>query len=127
MRAAGVHHLALKSRDPEALAHFYVRVLGLTEERRHHDQKGLRSIWLDVGGTLLMLERAETEGPRPEYDLDPPGIHLMALRISIHERDAWRGHLHEHRVPILRETAYTLYIADPEGNRVGLSFWPEAL
>jgi glyoxylase I family protein len=117
-----IHHLALKAKDPEAVARFYVSMLGLVEERRHQDEKGLRSIWLDLDDSILMIERSDRGGEHPAYDDDPPGIHLVALAIDPSEAPAWRA-----RLSVIKETAYTLYVADPEGNRIALSSYPEPL
>ena len=126
MRVNGIHHLALKARDPERVAAFYRDVLGLVPKDRHEDARGLRSVWLDTGAAILMVERAEDDAQPPiEFDVDSPGFHLLALRISASERDAWRARLTEAGHPIKSETAFTLYVADPEGNRVGLSSWPK--
>jgi catechol 2,3-dioxygenase-like lactoylglutathione lyase family enzyme len=116
-----LHHLAIKSKDPEELARFY-RALGLEELRRHDDDRGLRSIWLALGDAILMIERSTTGGPNVAFESDPPGLHLLAFAIEPHEAPAWRA-----RLPIVRETEYTLYFADPEGNRVALSSHPEPL
>lgn len=127
-----LHHLALKARDPERVAAFYRDVLGLSEHRRHHDARGLRSIWLDLEPGVLMVERADAEGPgadaRP-FAEDPPGWHLLALALPRGERAAWRRRLDEAGVRVEHETEYTLYVRDPEGHRVGLSEldWAETL
>ena len=53
------------------------------------------------------------------------GIHLVALAIERGTRDAWEAHLTAAGHPIVHHTDYTLYVRDPEGNRVGLSHWPD--
>lgn len=117
-----LHHVALKARDPDALARFYREVVGLPEQTRHRDERGLRSVWLELEPGILMIERAEQTGPAPLFDEDPPGLHLLALRIRPDEAKSWRE-----QVRVLRESAYTLYVTDPEGNRLALSSWPEPL
>ena len=47
-------------------------------------------------------------------------------RSSAATRDAWEAHLTAAGHPIVHRTDYTLYVRDPEGNRVGLSHWPDA-
>ena len=57
-RSLPLHHLALGTTEVEGLARFYREVFGLEETARQLDAKGgLRSIWLDLGGALLMIER----------------------------------------------------------------------
>lgn len=122
MGAVRLHHVALKAKDPEALARFYREVVGLSEQTRHHDDRGLRSVWLRLEPGILMIERAGAAGIDTPYDSDPPGFHLLALHIPSDEANAWRAKLR-----VLRESAHTLYAADPEGNRIALSSWPEPL
>ena len=116
-----IHHIAIKSKDPDRLASFYSGELGLPEQKRHQDEQGLRSVWLTLGDAILMIERA-SDGDPPPYDRDPPGLHLLALTIDPATAPAWRA-----KLPIRSETAYTLYFADPEGNRLALSSYPEPL
>jgi hypothetical protein len=49
----------------------------------------------------------------------------VALGIARGERAAWERRLSDAGVPVEYRTAFTLYVRDPEGNRVGLSHWPE--
>lgn len=139
MELGGIHHLALKTSKVEALAAFYTDVLGLAEVRRFTNDRGVRSLWLDVGrGGILMIERSDaacagtagplsdgTGDPKARFTHDPPGLHLVALAMRAEDRAAWRGHLEAKGAVIVHETAYTLYVLDPDGNRVGLSSYPE--
>lgn len=125
MQVLGVHHLAIKAEDVSRVAAFYRDVLGLPEQTRHHDGRGLRSIWLTAGEAILMIERSGTPGgARAAFEEDPAGLHLLALRIPAEAREAWRERLAAAGAPVRKETQHTLYTADPEGNRVGLSSWP---
>lgn len=119
MIAAGLHHIAVLVENLERAAAFYENVLGLPVLERHDG--GARSIWLKAGEAILMLERAE-RGPR--RGPQAPGWHLIALRIDAAERERVEAHLGAHGVDIVDRTDYTLYIEDPEGNRVGLSHYP---
>lgn len=103
----------MRTLDLPRLESFYAGLLGLRIVRRD-ETRG--SVWLDAGGTVLMLERAEAGEPRvpPEskellaFALDDPGA-----------RDAWRS-----RVSVEAETEHTLYFRDPDGRRVALSTYP---
>ncbi len=122
-----LHHVAVKTTRVEVLATFYRDVLGLTERTRHEDDAGLRSVWLDAPPTILMIERSEA-GPRedaPDFSADPPGLHLLAFTIGAETHGAWRDHLAAHDVPIVHSSRYTLYVTDPDGNRIGLSSHPD--
>jgi glyoxylase I family protein len=121
----GLHHIAVKVADLARAEAFYVGVLGLAVLRRwpssnvHQD----RAVWLDLGGgAFLALERSEGGPEKPE---DAAGIHLMALHIRREQRAVWAAKLSQAGYPIYHQTDYTLYVRDPEGNRIGLSHWPE--
>ena len=120
MEIHGVHHLAIKAEDVERTARFYTDVLGLTAQRRNEDPRGLRSIWVTCGETILMIERATGARSAPVFHADPPALHLLALTISASDRGAWRERLETTGHPVVHETEFTLYTQDPEGNRVGL-------
>jgi catechol-2,3-dioxygenase len=115
--AGGIHHVALKVRDLASCERFYCHELGLPVLER----KGEGAVWLDAGaGAILMLEQG-IGGPDSAPLSDPSaGLHLLAFRIPASERAAWAA-----RLPICGATEYTLYVRDPEGNRIGLSHYPE--
>ena len=120
------HHLAVRVRDLEGCERFYREVLGLPVLRRWPDGSGRdRSVWLGVEGGFLALERTGAgPEPRPFRDVRA-GVHLVALRIPAAERTAWEARLAAHRVPVAHRTRWTLYLQDPEGNRIGLSHHPD--
>ena len=124
---SAVHHLAVKVRDLDRAEAFYAGVLQLTITRRHDDERGRpRSIWFGLGGTtFLAVERAE-RGEPVRFD-DAPGWHCIALAIPLEEREAWRARLAEKGFPVEHETAYTLYVRDPEGAVVALSHHPVSI
>jgi catechol 2,3-dioxygenase-like lactoylglutathione lyase family enzyme len=127
MHTLGFHHLAVQVRDVERAARFYRDVLGLPERARYLREDGsLRSVWVDVpGGGFLALEVTEEE-PGPSPFKDPrPGWFLLSLRIRPEERADVEAHLARHGVEVVHRSRWTLYVRDPEGNRVGLSHHPE--
>lgn len=122
------HHLAIQVVDLSAVERFYVDVLGLSVERRWPaaDGQGERSVWVATGeGGFLALERVA--GPVPPDDPQRAGPFLVALGIRRADRAAWIERLARAGVAVERTSAYTVYVRDPEGNRVGLSHWPEAI
>ena len=127
MRPSHIHHIAVKVADLARAESFYVELLGLPVLRRWPmpDGKGERSLWLDLGaGAFLALERANgIESAKAE---DSPGIHMVALSISRGEREPWIAKLTQAGCSVYQQTDYTIYVRDPEGNRIGLSHWPEA-
>jgi glyoxylase I family protein len=127
--ALALHHLAVVVGDLDRAEAFYAQVLGLCAVRRWDDAQGrARSVWMGLGGgAFLALEKAgestRGSGARGDADQDP-GWHCVALAIAPEERGAWRGRLAAAGVRIERESPYTLYLRDPDGNLLGLSHYP---
>ena len=117
---APIHHVALQVIDLPRAEAFYHGALALPVVTRHADAQGqLRSVWLDLGhGTILMLEKAST----PHHV--GAGWHLVALTIEPGARTAVEAALAKRQVPITGRTDYSLYVEDPEGNRVAFSHYP---
>ncbi|MBN2195689.1 MAG: VOC family protein [Polyangiaceae bacterium] len=123
-RALELHHLALGAADVERVAAFYREVFRLHERTRYHTEAGLlRSIWLDLGNVILMIERS-AEAPR-RVDGVGRGPFLLAFRIEAAERDAWEARMAAAGAAIEARTLHTSYARDPEGNRVAVSAFPE--
>ena len=119
-----LHHVALGARNVAAVAAFYRDLLGLGEIRRQAGEGGeLRSIWLDLGGAILMIEHAD-EPSRP-VDGVSAGPFLIALRVTPGERRALEAELDRHGHAVESRTRYSSYLRDPEGNRVAISHYPE--
>jgi len=119
-----LHHVALGSGNVEQLAAFYRTVFVLPELTRHLDANGsLRSIWLDLGGTILMIEHTD-ETPRPVNGVGA-GLFLLAFRVSIAERSAIEQRLTASGLPIENRTAFTSYSRDVDGNRIAFSHYPQ--
>ena len=115
-----LHHLALGARDVERVATFYRELLGLREVIRHLESSGrLRSVWLDLGGPVLMIER--TEEPARQVQGVGAGPFLLALAAEPAERVALESSLAASGFPVESRTEHTIYVRDPEGNRVALS------
>lgn len=122
--SAGLHHLAIGSIDVERLAEFYRNVFQLPERARHLDERGeLRSIWLDLGGSLLMLERTLSTAP-PVKGVGA-GLFLLALRVSPAERARLERELESRGHEIEARTPFTSYTRDVDGNRVAFSHYPD--
>ncbi len=126
-RPTGVHHVALFVRELGVMETFYRDVLTLPVMRRWSEDRGVRSVWLDAGGgTFLALERAPEQAGEPDAGAaERPGFGVVALRIRTVDRVRWLDRLAAAGFAVYDRTPYTIYVRDPEGNRVGLSHWPE--
>jgi len=120
------HHVAVQCVDLGRQERFYREVLGLAVVRRWPlEGGGDRSVWLGVGDGFLALERATQTAPPSPWRDGRAGLHLVALRIGPGERGQWEERLARLAVPVVHRTRWTLYVRDPEGNRIGLSHHPE--
>jgi glyoxylase I family protein len=114
--ALPLHHLALRTRQVEALAGFYKGVLGLEEVRADSP----RSVWLGLAdGAVLMIEARG----RDEPDVPTGSLELFAFRVSETRKLEIRTAAVRHGC-FDGETAYTIYLRDPDGRRVGASTHP---
>jgi catechol 2,3-dioxygenase-like lactoylglutathione lyase family enzyme len=136
----GHHHLAIQVKDLAAAERFYVEVLGLAVVKRwpREDGPGERSLWLSAGSPpgaqapgewnaengFLALEACDQEQPPRPFRDPQGGLHLLALRILASDRAAWEAKLASLQIEIVHRTRWTLYVRDPEGNRLGLSHFP---
>ena len=118
-----LHHLALGTRDVARLARFYTDVLGLPEVTRHlHLDGSLRSVWLDLGGSLLMIEPT-SEPPRMVVGVGA-GPFLIAVAVSADERAGFEARVETFGAVIEARSEFTSYARDPDGNRIALSAYP---
>ena len=126
----GFHHLAIQVADLPRAERFYAGVLGLSVLRRwprEDGRPGDRSVWLSTGegGQFIALEACEGARPAPPFRDPAAGLHLVALRISAPERAAWEKLLQDAGIEIVHRSRWTIYFQDPEGNRIGLSHYPD--
>jgi catechol 2,3-dioxygenase-like lactoylglutathione lyase family enzyme len=111
---SSIHHLAIRVSDCLASSGFYARVFGAVEIRRVEDNGHLRAVWLRTGGTVLMLERVlRGSGPRVGSG------HVLVF--ATEDLAAAENRLQTLGIAVTDRTAATLYFADPDGHRAGLT------
>ncbi len=113
-----VHHIAFRTEHLERLEHFYVAALGLPVIRRESGK-----IWFDASGCLVMLETKTSEEPA----IAEGSNELVAFAVEPDRAAEIRARLARAGVVIESATAYTLYVRDPDGRRIGLSSYPVEL
>ena len=111
-----IHHLALRTADLPRLERFYVDVFGLRVVRRD----GERSVWLEAGGAIVMIERRGDGEPA----IDSRSLELTCFAIAPDEHHAALRRLETAGAVVEGRTAYSIYFRDPDGRRVGVSSFP---
>ena len=116
-----LHHVALQVTDLEVARAFYVDVLGfvVTREQPH-------SLWLDAGGSIVMLELCAGPIVVDTWAADRAGPHVVAFAITASERASWLQRLQAAGVVVDHASGFSIYFRDPFGARLALSHWPEA-
>lgn len=111
-----IHHLALRVASVERALSFYEGVLGLAVRRRDGEAGSLRAAWVQAGDAVIMLERSlKGRGP------DTGSAHVLCF--EVHALGDWERRFAAAGVAIDDRTPYTLYVADPDGHRVGVSVY----
>ena len=118
----GLRHLALFVRAFEETKRFYVDVLGFRVEW----EPDADNTYLTSGSDNLALHRATGPGSVRETTLD----HFGLLVRSADDVDAWatylagRGVTLSHAPRTHRDGARSLYLEDPDGNRIQIIHHP---
>jgi catechol 2,3-dioxygenase-like lactoylglutathione lyase family enzyme len=125
----GLHHLALNVRDLSLMKRFYVEVLGFRVEW----EPDAENVYLTSGSDNLALHQVQTpdagrhsRDEASDQSLDHLGL-VVPARADV---DAWTVYLGERGVTLEgpprthRDGARSLYIRDPEGNRVQIIYHP---
>lgn len=118
----GLRHVALCVRAFEDTKRFYVEVLGFRVEW----EPDADTAYLTSGSDNLALHRAPAASKARARTLDHLGIVVCAAA----DVDAWARHLEARGVALAsrprthRDGARSLYIHDPDGNRVQIMHHP---
>ncbi len=125
LKVAEIDHVVLRCRDIERALAFYVRILGMTEERRI-EQLGL--IQLRAGRSMVDLIAART--PRSE---DALNVDHVCLGIETGDLNSVAAQLRAEGVEVMgdpvdrygaRGVGKSIYVRDPEGNVIELKQMP---
>lgn len=111
-----LHHLAFRSGDVPRLVAFYTGIFGFPTQKPFDG----RSAWLAIGDGVLMLEAAL----RGEPEIPRESLECAVFATDVAGRDAFRASCIKNAIPLDGETAFTTYIRDPDGRRVGVSHYP---
>lgn len=126
MNVLGFHHVAIQVHDVARVAAFYVELLQLPELKRfHRDDGSLRSIWVGTSSQPGSERGFIAIEGNPSQGTGALGYSMVALRIDASQRQAIAAELKRKGLVIEKETGWTLYVRDPEGNLVGLSHHPD--
>ncbi|MDF3819616.1 VOC family protein [Leptospira sp. 96542] len=110
-----IHHIAIGSPSPKDLAKFYESIPGLRKIQEHRTETGdLRSVWFESGKSILMLELGKSQGPK-----------ALIFDWNLNEKQEWAVFFAN--IPIFERTKFTIYFLDPEGNKLGVSHYPNPL
>lgn len=109
-----IHHIAIGTENPKVLGDFYQKIPGCTFLSEHRLDSGeIRSLWLQWGDLILMIELGKKEAPKA----------LVFGIPSETQKREWKAFLKT--VTITNKTDFTLYFKDPEDNQLGLSTYPK--
>ncbi|MBM9547600.1 VOC family protein [Leptospira sp. 201903074] len=110
-----IHHIAIGTPHPTHLAKFYLKIPGAKKIQEFYYESGeVRSVWIGFGSVILMLEEGEKKSPR-----------ALVFSFSEKDRAEWIQFLSQ--VKIQKQTDYTAYFWDSDGNLLGVSQYPEKL
>jgi glyoxylase I family protein len=126
LKVAELDHVVLRCRNLEQALDFYIRILGLTEERRIA-QIGL--VQLRAGRSMVDLVPAKAGRTEEALNLDH-----FCLGVEVHDLNAAAVYLRARGVEVMGEPAdrygargmgKSIYVRDPEGNIIELKQIPE--
>lgn len=125
LKVAELDHVVLRCRDIDRALDFYIRVLGLKEERRI-DQIGL--VQMRAGASMIDLIRVDEARAQQGLNVDHVCLGIEAKDIA-----ATAAYLRENGVEVMGDPAdrygargvgKSIYVKDPEGNVLELKQMP---
>lgn len=125
MRVQALGHVVLKVRDLDRSQAFFHGVLGLPVVA-HARIRNKPMAFFSIAGNHHDLALMESDADAPSAPQNSPGLAHVAFKIGsgLDELRAARSHLQEHGVAIDavvdHKVSQSLYIRDPDGNRIEL-------
>ncbi len=122
----GLRHLALRVREFEAMKRFYVDVLGFGVEWEPDGD----NVYLSSGSDNLALHRSPAAADAAESGAGGALDHLGLIVRRRNDVDAWAEYLTGWGIALdalprtHRDGARSLYVSDPDGNRVQIIHHP---
>ncbi|MDP2342309.1 MAG: VOC family protein [Deltaproteobacteria bacterium] len=114
-----LHHVAIQVLDLEVARAFYVDVLGLEVVRTQE-----HALWLQAGDAIVMLEKSAGSVDDGGWQAAAPGPFCVAFAVDPAGRARLKERLSRAGVVVDHESAFTTYVRDPFGARLGFSHYP---
>ena len=122
-----IEHIAIYAHDPEALARWYEKHVGLRVVRRLEKEGRPPIYFLASEGSGAEIEILPTERPRVDRDLTSPGFSHVGFVVEGFEQARRRLAAAKIRLHGVRETSNGWrigYFEDPEGNAIEIVHRP---
>jgi catechol-2,3-dioxygenase len=117
---ARLHHLALGAKDVVNLANFYAQAFELSVLQTHlHEDRRIRSVWLDLSPGVLMIEHTEDE--QRSVQGVGSGFFLIAFQVFETEKEACSQRIVTAGGKIDGRSEHSIYARDLENNRIAIS------
>ena len=113
-----IHHVAMKVSNVKQAAMFYQEFVGLPFISYQYRNEELYSAWLKFDGAILMLEKANSP-VQPDQNNN-----VLALKVDVSNRVKLLQKCFEHNIVIEKESEYSFYFSDPDGNNLAFSHYP---
>lgn len=124
MHIQSIDHVALKVRDVELSARWYAEVLGF--QRRLQDRIGDVPALMYCGKTALNLFPVGDSNIQPVSDQGQTSVMHIAFTVDQQSLQAYRKRFDAEGIPyrfVDREVCWSLYLNDPDGNQLELTYW----
>ena len=127
IKVRGIDHVALSVKNLEKSLEFYTQTLGLKISEREYQKPGTE-YFLDCGEALIGLIQGEPAGERHLLQDSGLGGNHVSFRVDTKDFDKYCEAVKAAGITITymkkRERSWSLYILDPDGNKLEITAWP---